>query len=86
MSGGRITQRLAYALLAVIGVALTWFSNVFEIISHASRAFALYYALQAAIAAVSAWRNGGLGIRAVSFGLLALLGLAIVVFGMPAEA
>ncbi|MCB1481516.1 MAG: hypothetical protein KDJ55_06000 [Rhodobiaceae bacterium] len=86
LSGGRITQRLAYALLAVIGVALTWFSNVFEIISHASRAFALYYALQAAIAAVSAWRNGGLGIRAVSFGLLALLGLAIVVFGMPAEA
>ncbi|MCB1478487.1 MAG: hypothetical protein R3D43_02350 [Tepidamorphaceae bacterium] len=86
VSNGRVSQRAAYALLAAIGISLTWFFDVFEIISHASRAFALYYALQAVIAAVSAWRNEGAGMRAVFYGVLALLGLAIVVFGIPAEA
>ncbi|HHB80734.1 MAG TPA: hypothetical protein ENK83_03165, partial [Aliiroseovarius sp.] len=42
---GVIREKMAYAVLVGIGLLLTWTANVFEIISYASRAFALYYAL-----------------------------------------
>ena len=75
---------MAYAMLAVIGLVLTWTLNVFEIISYASRAFAIYYALQAGIAAVGAWRSRRFPL-AIFYGLLALLGVAIALFGKAVE-
>ena len=80
-----MSPRQAYALLTVIGLGLTWTVNVFEIISYASRAFAAYYALQAAIAAVTAWRAGERSWRPALFAALTVLGLAIVLFGQPVE-
>lgn len=85
LTKGRVSPRQAYALLAVVGLGLTWTVNVFEIISFASRAFAGYYALQAAIAAVTAWQTGDRAWRPVLFGALALVGLAILIFGQPVE-
>ena len=85
LTGGRISSRVSYAVLAATGIVLTWQANVFEIISYASRAFALYYALQAAIASVSAWRRGA-GMTAIGLGLLSLFGLAIFIFASPARA
>ncbi|QDL93541.1 hypothetical protein FDP22_01435 [Paroceanicella profunda] len=85
LSGGRIGPRKGYAVLVGVGLALTWVSDVFEIISYASRAFALYYALQSAVALAGARRRGaGLAVQA-GFGALALLGAAIVVFGVSVE-
>ncbi len=81
----RMTSRQAYALLVLSGLVLTWTSDVFEIISHASRAFAAYYALQAAIAAVATRRKGQGRAYAFSFAAMSLLGICIVLFGMPAE-
>lgn len=81
---GRITAGRAYALLVGIGIALTWTANIFEIISYASRAFALYYALQATIASVRAAQLGHSG-KTVIFGILALLGVAIALFGAAVE-
>ena len=84
LTSNRVTPRMAYALLTAIGLLLTWTANVFEIISYASRAFALYYALQALIAVLYArernehWRSAG-------FAALVLLGVAIVVFGQAVE-
>ena len=43
----RISSRAGYAVLVIVGLCLTWTLSVFEIIGYASRAFALYYALQA---------------------------------------
>ena len=63
-----------------MGLFLTWNLNLCEIISYASRAFALYYALQCWIAALSAWRIGDNRYIAL-YGSLALLGLAIAVLG-----
>lgn len=83
-SGGRIPQRFAYLALVTIGILLTWVFNVFEIVSYASRAFALYYAIQSAIAAAAAQRRSH-RVHAVTFLVLALLGTAIFVFGQPAE-
>ena len=71
-------------MLAAVGLALTWTANVFEIISYASRAFAAYYALQSAIAALSAWHDGR-RVRAVLFASLALFGAAIAALGAPVE-
>ncbi|MBT9384768.1 hypothetical protein KM176_12940 [Pseudooceanicola sp. CBS1P-1] len=80
LSGRRLSARQGYALLCSVGIALTWVSDVFEIISYASRAFALYYAVQAAITA----RHAG-GARRLGWGALALFGLAIAVFGQSVE-
>jgi hypothetical protein len=84
LTGGRIGPRSAYGLLVAAGLALIWTSDVFQIISHASRAFALYYALQAGVAALTARARGEAG-RAAGFGGLAALGLMIAVLGLPVE-
>lgn len=91
-SGGLITEisrnhvppRAAYTLLVACGIALTWTSNIFEIISYASRAFAGYYALQATIAATSAALRRD-GLRVAVFAPLAVLGLMIALFAQPVE-
>lgn len=84
LSKGKITAKIAYALLVGIGLVLTWSANIFEIISYASRAFAAYYALQAFIAALSAHRLGQTG-RLSLFASLAALGAVIALFGQPVE-
>jgi len=80
----RLQPRGAYLILVAAGLVLTWTLGVFGIISYASRAFAAYYGLQSAIAAVSAQRQGQLPQAAV-FCLLAVLGAAITVFGVSVE-
>ncbi|MCR9110619.1 hypothetical protein [Marivita sp. XM-24bin2] len=84
ISGHRIPSKLAYTFLVGIGVVLTWSLNIFEIISYASRAFAVYYALQASIAALSAY-SARRWLSLVGFVSLATLGVAIAVFGQPVE-
>ncbi|GHA63007.1 hypothetical protein GCM10008927_30490 [Amylibacter ulvae] len=84
VSRGVVSEKLAYALLVCIGLVLTWTANIFEIISYASRAFALYYALQSTIATIRAARSGHPA-RTVIFAVLALLGVGIAVFGTPVE-
>jgi hypothetical protein len=75
---------VGYVILTVVGLGLTWVTDVFQIISYASRAFAVYYALQAAIAALAAQRQGARG-RAIWFAALALLAFAVAVFGQAVE-
>ncbi|MBX3653254.1 MAG: hypothetical protein KF686_03655 [Ramlibacter sp.] len=82
----RLPPRQGYALLVALGLALTWSVNVFDIVSYASRAFALYYALQAAIAARLASGTRGGRWRVPAFGALAVLGLAAAVFGQAVAA
>ncbi|QEW21697.1 hypothetical protein LA6_003909 [Marinibacterium anthonyi] len=80
LTGGRIRPRVAYAVLVGFGLLLTWVSDVFQIIAYASRAFAAYYALQAVLAALAA--RGG---RRAAFLVLAALGAAIAILGVPVE-
>ena len=81
----RVSPRLAYAILVTIGLILTWTANIFQIIAYASRAFALYYAIQSLIAAIAAWQIPGRRFHAVGFAALCLLGLMIVIFGTSVE-
>jgi len=81
ITGGRIKPRSAYAVIVGLGLMLTWSANIFEIISYASRAFAAYYTLQAAIAALSARDT----FRTTAFGVIAAAGLFAALFGVPVE-
>ena len=81
LTAGRLSPRNAYGLLVGLGLALTWTSDVFAIISYASRGFALYYALQSGIACVGSKSARG----RVGFGALTVLGVAITLFGVPVE-
>ncbi|MEZ5898245.1 MAG: hypothetical protein R3D51_02015 [Hyphomicrobiaceae bacterium] len=76
--------------LATAGVALliTWSGNIYEIIVLASKAFVIYYALQCIMAALVALRPGPNRnvALAVLFGLATLLAIAILAYGIPAEA
>lgn len=85
LTRGRMTARYGYVLLVVVGLFLTWEADVFHIISYASRAFALYYTLQSAIAARRAFVIQS-GLRSIiGFSLLAILGAMIVFFGNAVE-
>ena len=85
LSGGRVSPRMAYLMLVLIGLGLTWFSNVFQIISFASKAFAYYYALQCGIASVGAFREAKAPVRGTAFALFGILAVAVLFFGQPVE-
>lgn len=84
LTKGRLPERQAYAVLVAVGVAMTWGLDVFAIIAVASRAFALYYALQALQAAFADHRDRKPIGRALFF-CLAVFGLVIAIFGRPFE-
>lgn len=84
----RLPMRYAYLLILSITVFLTWETNVNQIIAYASRAFALYYTLQCAVAFVVAWQRQdlkGRPLRLLGFGCLALICLIVFLLGVPAE-
>jgi hypothetical protein len=85
LTKGWISPRTGYAVLVSIGLVLTWAMSIFEIISYASRAFALYYALQAFIAAKGSYSENGFTFKGTGFAALGFLGLAIAVFGTSVE-
>ncbi|MEZ4228840.1 MAG: hypothetical protein R3B89_06735 [Polyangiaceae bacterium] len=80
-------KNLGYALVAGAGIALVWTCNIFTIVALASRAFAIYYALQATIAAKVAGtlddsRHRG-WVQAAFAGLAVLL-VGVAVIAIPA--
>ncbi len=82
-----LPAKAGYVLVASVGVVLVWTTDVFEIISLASRAFATYYALQCWVAVATAWRGppgGQRTVRVWGFGLLAVLLVAAAVVAIPA--
>ena len=85
LTGKRVKPRTAYLLLTIIGLIITWTADIFEIISYASRAFAIYYAIQALIAAFTARQNGEPKWKEIAFFALSGLAVAISVFGVSVE-
>ena len=82
----KLSRRTTYVLIIIVTVALTWATNVNEIIAYASRAFALYYTLQCCVAFVVAWQNRTLSNgskRLWLFGFLALVCLLVFILGIP---
>lgn len=77
-----------YPAIAIVAIALVWSGSVFQIIAHASRAFAFYYFLQCVIAGlvtVSAPDVTRRPMRLAWFGILAAISLAAAIFGIPTK-
>jgi hypothetical protein len=86
LSRKKVRSNDAYAILAVGAITITWLADIYQIISYASRAFAIYYFLQAIIATRFALdRDKRPWLQIVFFVLVAALSLAVVVFGIPVE-
>ena len=83
----KISPNVAYVIVLIFGIFLIWSVNIFEIITIASRAFGLYYLLQAlsAISYLSLWKNSVKKFVYLAYftGLLITLSL-IVIFAIPA--
>ncbi|MEI2387161.1 hypothetical protein [Breoghania sp. JC706] len=84
VTGGRVRVNYAYPLIAVIAAIITWETDIYSLITLASRCFALFYALQCLIACFSAVRRHEPW-HAAGYGLLALTCAAVVAFGAPVE-
>ena len=79
-------MRYAYLLILAVTIALTWETNVNQIIAYASRAFALYYVLQCVVAFTVAWQKKDLAhrpLRLALFATLALLCGLVFSLGIP---
>lgn len=84
----RLSPRQVYLLIGASAVALTWLTDVMAIISIASRAFALFYALQAGVTAATAFERDDVPRRGlwIAGGVtFAMIALSVTVFGVPAE-
>ncbi len=85
ISGNRIDPRHAYFLMAVVGIAILVTVDVNGVIALASRAFALFYALQCLVAWEAARQTPAQKGKAAAFLALAGLCAVVCVFGVPAE-
>jgi len=77
---GKVNQRWGYLLVGGIAMALAWSGSTFEIITLASRAFALYYLLQCFVG-FTVCTNYRQRIRFILVGLALLF---VLVFAVPA--
>ena len=87
LSRKRISTGLAYSVIAAGGLLIVWTSNIFEVIVYASKAFAIYYALQSSVAALTALMHRDIPMRLAkffAFSLVASMALSVVIFGIPA--
>lgn len=83
----KVRLRFLYLVILVVTVVLTWLTNVNAIIAYASRAFALYYALQCGVAAAVLREQPERPRRWVKFSAACTLGvlcLAVAILGIPA--
>lgn len=82
----KVPIRYAYLLILLVTVVLAWSTDVNEIIAYASRAFALYYALQCVVAWVVAWELRDLQHRLwrlLFFAFLAVMCFLVFALGIP---
>ena len=87
-SHGRLSTNKSYLLVSFFAIVLVWVADLLEIISLASRAFALYYLLQC-IVAILACRHHYKGPESLyhhaRFAVLTVILTLIVIFAMPAK-
>lgn len=82
----KLPARYGYLLIMMVTVAITWETNVNEIITYASRAFALFYTLQCVTAFLVAWQSKDLPKRSgrlLVFGALATVCFLVFSLGLP---
>ena len=87
-SSGKLPTNKAYLVVSVFAIILVWTANLLEIISFASRAFAMYYLLQCVVALIASshyYKHREFHLCCTRFGSVATILAFIVVFAIPAE-
>lgn len=80
----KVNPSHAYPLIAAVGIGILVTTDVTGVIALASRAFALFYALQCLVAWESARKKTAERGKAIAFAILALISFAVFVLGVPA--
>jgi hypothetical protein len=84
--GKHLNDRTAYLLIGGTTMTLAFSVDVLQIVSFASRAFATFYCVQCAIAALYAWQSSEHSkTRAICYGILSCLALTITLLAKPVE-
>jgi len=87
LSRKHISQSFGYALIVGLAIVLIWVTNIFEVITLASRAFALYYLLETLIAFGAAQHVLTGSRRLIEMGktaVMAILLVFVIIFAIPA--
>ncbi|MET0025269.1 MAG: hypothetical protein ABW085_13475 [Sedimenticola sp.] len=87
-SHGKLKTNMGYLVVSIFAIALVWTADLLEIISVASRAFALYYLLQSFVAIMANHHHHEHKVRRlhnVHFATVAGILAFVVIFAIPAE-
>ncbi|MEN8131150.1 MAG: hypothetical protein ABFS45_13355 [Pseudomonadota bacterium] len=87
-SNGRLPTNKGYVVVSFLAIVLVWTADLLDIISVASRAFALYYLLQCFVAIIASRHHHDRTtyvLNLVRFAALAGILAFIVIFAIPAE-
>jgi hypothetical protein len=87
-SSRKISTNKGYLVVSLFAIVLVWTADLLEIISFASRAFALYYLLQCVVALVAShhyYERKRFRLHRTHFAAVATILALIVVFAIPAE-
>jgi len=87
-SSGKLSTNYGYLVVSLFAIILIWTADLLEIISFASRAFALYYLLQCVIALIVSCHlceHKGYRLCRAHFATVATILAFIVVFAIPAK-
>jgi hypothetical protein len=87
-TSGKLSTNKGYLLVSLFAIILIWTADLLEIISFASRAFALYYLLQCMVALIASdhyYERKTYCLHCTHFGAVATILAFIVVFAIPAK-
>ncbi len=87
-SRGKVSTNNGYLVVSIFAILLIWSADLLEIISFASRAFALYYLLQCVVALIAIrhhYQHKRYRVHQTYFATVASILAFIVVFAIPAE-
>ena len=88
VSNGKSSTNKCYLMVSILAIILTWTADLLEIISFASRAFAVYYLLQCVVALIASYhhyKHKGYRLYMLRFTILASILAFIVIFAIPVK-
>ncbi len=87
-SNRKLSTNKGYLVVSIMAIILVWTADLLEIISFASRAFAVYYLLQCVVAIIASrhhYKHKAYYLYMLRFTLLATILAFIVIFAMPVK-
>ena len=87
-SSGNLSTNKCYLVVSLFAIILIWTADLLEIISFASRAFALYYLLQCVVALIAShyhYKRKAHRLQRARFATVAIILAFIVIFAIPAK-